>query len=275
MITTATRLYGLAAAAVGILSVAVPAQAHQQWLSPNFFFKPGESAWLSFDHTFGDQRFQASSGPGNYYNWWVVGPDGLRTNVPSLFLGRTRTVGEIELTDPGTYRIEAIENLMPWTQIKVDGENRWQPGTRADFAGYEILRSTVYFNKSVFYVTLGSMSESLLAGTGDPLEILLEDHPNDLRAGKKTRVRVLAFGKPLQNQEVRAFSEHSEGHDAFATCSTDVNGLCELEISPHGRFLLETNTEGAYPEGASTDGYRHSYSLMIEQRVENNATSED
>lgn len=270
------RLHCPAAAVVaGLVSFAGSSEAHQQWLSPNFFLKSGESAWVSFDHTFSDQRFQPDSGPGSYYSWWVVSPDGIRRNVPNLFLGRTRTVGEVELTDAGTYRIEAVEDLMPWTQIKVDGEDTWQPGVRADFDGFEIVRSNIYFNKSVSYVTLESISQSLLAGSGDPLEILFEDHPNDLQAGKKIRLRVLASGQSLTGQEVRVFSEQTEGHDASATCSTDANGICEIEMASPGRYLLETNTEGDNPEGSATDGYRHGYTVMIELKPADNAPETD
>ena len=268
MRNTIRRFHCLAAAAVvGLVSFTGSSEAHQQWLAPNFVFQSGESAWLSFDHAFGDRRFHSSSGPGSYYSWWIIGPDGLRRNVPHLFLGKTRTVGEIELTDPGTYRLEAVEDVMPWTQIKVDGEDKWQPGTRADFDRFEVVRSRVYFNKSVSYVTLESMSQSSLAGTGDPLEILFEDHPNDLYEGKGFQVRVLAFGRPLKNQEVRIFSEYSEGHDASETCSTDANGICEFEMRTPGRYLLATNTEGASPEDTATDGFSHGYSVLIELKT--------
>ena len=263
-----------AAVVLGLLSWTGSSEAHQQWLSPNGFFQSGESAWISFDHTFGDQRFQPGSGPGSYYAWWIVGPDGLKRNVPHLFLGRTRTVGEVELTEPGTYRLEAVEELMPWTRLKVDGEDTWQPGTRADFDGFEIESSTVYFNKSVSYVTLDSESESVLAATGDPLEILFEDHPNGLLAGKAFRVQVRTFGTPLANQEVRLFAEHSAGHDATETCSTDSGGFCTFELSAPGRYLLATNTEGATPDDPATDGFSHGYSVMIEMKAAAAASGE-
>lgn len=265
-----THVRNVAVAAVfGLVSYVGSSHAHQQWLSTNFDVHSGDSAWLSFDHTFGDRRFQPGSGPGSYYSWWIVGPDGLRRNVPHLFVGKTRTVGEIELSDPGTYRIEAVEDLMPWTQLKVDGKDVWQPGTRADFDGFDILRSRVYFNKSVSYVTLGSMSQSLMAATGDPLEILFEDHPNDLYEGKRFQVRILAFGEPLTSHEVRMFSEYSEGHDASATCSSDANGFCEFETPKPGRYLLAANTEGTSSEDAVTDGFSHGYSVMIEVKPVN------
>ncbi len=264
-----TRSLCLAVAAVaGLVSFAASSEAHQQWLAPNTFFQSGESAWVSFDHTFGDQRFQPGSGPGSYYIWWIVGPDGIQRNVPHLFLGRTRTVGEIELTEPGTYRLEAVEDQMPWTQIELDGNNTWQPGTRADFDGFDVVRSTMYFNKSVSYVTLESMSESVLASTGgDPLEILFEDHPNDLRTGTAFRVRVLASGEPLADQEVRIFSEQSVGHDATDTCSTDENGVCEIALSAAGRYLLATNAEGESPEASPTDGFSHGYTVLVDVKA--------
>ena len=259
-----TRRIFCLAAVIGLVSFSGTSVAHQQWLTPNFVFQSGESAWLSFDHTFGDQRFQAASGPGSYYSWWIVGPDGLRHGIPHLFLGKTRTVGEVELTEPGTYRLVAVEDMMPWTQLKIDGENTWQPGTRADFEGFEIERSTVFYNKSVSYVTLESTSVSSLGSTGDPLEIVFEQHPNDLKAGKGFQIRVLASGEPLSNQEVRMFSDYSQGHDPTETCSTDANGRCEFEMSKPGRYLLATNTEGDTSDIAATDGFSHGYSVVIE-----------
>ena len=274
MRTKNKRIHSLAAVvAMGLVSYGGSSAAHQQWIAPSFVFQSGESAWLSFDHTFGDRRFQPSSGPGSYYTWWIVGPDGLRRSVPHLFLGKTRTVGEIELTDPGTYRLEGVEDMMPFSQIKVNGENRWQPGTRADFDGIEVVGSRVYFLKSVSYVTLESMSRSALESTGDPLEILFEGHPNDLYEGKPFQVRVLAYGEPLTNQEVRIFSEHGEGHDATETCSTNASGLCEFEMRTSGRYLLATNTDGDSPESAVTDGFSHSYSVLIELKAANAATT--
>ena len=264
MQTFITRLTLLMAAVViGLVAFAAPSQAHQQWLAPNFLMQPGEKAWLSFDHTFGDQRFLPGSGPSSYFSWWIVGPDGLKRSFPYMFLGKTRAVGEIELTDAGTYRLEAVEDMMAWTLLKIDGEDTWQPGTRADFAGHEVVRSRVYFNKAVSYVTLESTSTSALAGTGDPLEIVFEQHPNDLIAGEGFTIRVLAFGEAVASQEVRVFADSSEGHDATGTCSTDSDGYCNFELAEAGRYLLATKTEGETPETDDTDGFSHGHAVVI------------
>ncbi|MEM9057489.1 MAG: DUF4198 domain-containing protein [Pseudomonadota bacterium] len=255
-----------AAACLALLWLPAVSGAHQQWLAANFTFKEGASAWLSFDHTFGDVRFQPDSGPSSYYTWWIVGPDGVRRSVPHLFIGKTRTVGEVELTEPGTYRIEGVEDSMPWTRIKVDGEERWQPGTRANFADVEVVRSRVYFNRSVSYVSLQSKSRRTLAATGAPLEIVFDDHPNELSHGQPIRVRVLASGRAVEEHEVRVFAERSEGHDASATCTTDSRGSCVFELPSAGRYLLATSAEGDHPEGADTDGFSHGFSVQVEVR---------
>lgn len=250
---------------VCLMVVASPGHAHQQWLAPNFFVDSRESAWLSFDHTFGDRRFQPDSGPGNYYHWWVVGPDGLRRPVPSIFVGKTRTVGEIELENAGTYRLEGEEDLMAWTQIKIDDKEAWYPGNRARFEGAEIIRSRLYFNKAIAYVTLGKSTGTALAPANDPLEIVFMDHPNELREGNSFQVKAMAYGKPLAGQEIRMYGEEGSAHDeASVVCTTDIDGLCRLKPPAMGRFLLVTTTEGDYPKAEETDGYSNSVSVLVE-----------
>ena len=247
------------------LTAVLPAQAHQQWLAPNFFYEPGDRAWLSFDHTFGDRRFRPSSGPGSYYRWWVVGPDGLKRPVPFIFLGKTRTVGEVELENAGTYRLEGAEEQMAWTLIRDDGEEKWHPGSRANFAGADIVRSRTYFNKALTYISLVSQDRAAVAASGDPLEVVFVNHPNELAVGQSFEVRVLASGGPLNAQAVHLFPEGGSAHDeATASCTTDAKGLCSFTVGAAGRFLLVTSTRGDHPKGADTDGFSHSVSVMVE-----------
>lgn len=250
-------------AALAVCLVAGYSQAHQQWLAPNTFRASGENLWISFDHTFGDQRFQPASGPGGYYSWWITGPDGLRRQVPFLFIGKTRTTGEVELKEAGTYRLEGVES-MSWSKLKIDGEAQWQPGTRSDYADYEVESSRYYFQKAVSYVTLESASQEALASTGEPLEILLVDHPNEWSAGEKLRIKVLASGKPVRQQSVKIFTEHTEGHDEEASCTTDRQGACAITAPATGRVLLLTSIEGDTPTPVGTDGYHYSVSVLLE-----------
>ncbi len=253
------------AAAVVLFAVVPSSDAHQQWLVPNFTMQSGESAWVSFDHTFSDSRFQAGSGPGSYYRWWVAGPDTFKRPVTLLYQGKTKTVGEVELEKAGTYRLEGVEAMMPWTLLKIDDKESWYSGSRDDFEGAEIVRSTLYFQKVLSYVTLDTTSRSVLAPTGDPLEIVFEDHPNKLREGQDLRFRVLASGEPLAGQTVNMFPEGGGGHDeAERTCTSDDDGSCRIALTEHGRYLLVARAQGDSQKPKGTDGYVHTVSIALD-----------
>lgn len=237
--------------------------AHQQWLAPHAFTLSGESAWISFDHTFSDQRFQPDSGTGGYYSWWITGPDGLKKQVPFLFVGKTRTTGEVELEAAGTYRLEGIESMF-WSKLIIDGETHWSPGTPEDYPDHEIEKSRYYFQKAVSYVTLESADKGALAPTGEPIEILFEDHPNEWREGKPLRIKVLSNGEPVAKQPVKIFTERTEGHDEEAVCTTDRRGACKISAPGSGKILLMTNIEGEKPAPAGTDGYYYGITVLLE-----------
>ncbi|MEM7219258.1 MAG: DUF4198 domain-containing protein [Pseudomonadota bacterium] len=249
------------------LSLPPNALAHQQWLLPNWFIDSGDGSWVTFDHTFSDSRFRPGSGPSSYYQWWAVGPENLKESIPFLYLGKTRAIGEIELTKPGTYRLEGVENRMAWTRIKVDGEERWQPGTRADHVGREILTSRSYFNKALAYVTLGESSSVPASTNGDPLEISFGVHPNRIAVGKTIRFRTLASGQALTGQDIEVYTELGGAHDdPVSRCTSDREGWCELIFERAGLHLLVTSARGEYPPGSETDGYSHGVNVML--RVE-------
>ena len=86
-------------------AVITPIFGHQEWILPNFFYTDDESPWLGIEHTASDQRFVPRHGSGTVLS--IIHPEGWRMGQPSsIFVGQTRTVGEIELREPGTYRIE-------------------------------------------------------------------------------------------------------------------------------------------------------------------------
>ncbi len=240
-------------------------QAHQQWLAPNLFVTDAEPVWITFDHTFSDRRFQPGSSPGAYYQWWVVSPDGVSQSVPSLFLGKTRTVGEIELQAPGTYRLEGVEASMPWTQLRIDGEERWQPGSRAEHVGSDIIVSRRYFSKALAYVSMGAPSATTTHATKDPLEITFDAHPNTLKSKEAFSVTVLSYGQVVSNQPVALYPERGSAHDdATVECRTDSQGRCSLNAPQPGRVILTTEAKGELDDDTTVDGYVHRVSVMLE-----------
>ena len=77
-------------------AVITPVFGHeqQQRILPNFFYTNDEFPWLGIEHISGNQRF---SGYGLGTPLWITHPKGWRTRPSSIFVGQTRTVGEIQL----------------------------------------------------------------------------------------------------------------------------------------------------------------------------------
>ena len=182
-----------------------PCAAHQKWLLPNFFVAAKGPVWLSFDVTWSDTPFTAEAGVGTQ-PISVIGPDGVRQTPPSIFVGKTKSVAEMELTKPGTYRLEAIDPLAYWTQVEQNGKEQWVRKPKNEVAGLPIKRSDLYWSKAAAYVTLGDPTDVPPPNNEDPLDILLEQHPNRLTVGDTLNVQVVSYGKPLPNAEIKLFA---------------------------------------------------------------------
>ncbi|MEM9316530.1 MAG: DUF4198 domain-containing protein, partial [Pseudomonadota bacterium] len=154
---------------------------------------------------------------------------------------------------------------MAWTQLRIDGEKRWQPGSRAEHVGSDIIASRRYFSKALAYVSIGSPSATTTAATGDPLEIVFDVHPNRLRAQDAFSVTIRSYGRALSDQPVQLYPERGSAHDeATAECRTDSKGRCTLKVQQPGRVLLTTQAKGELDNDPTVDGYIHHVSVMLE-----------
>lgn len=242
-----------------------PTHAHQQWVLPNFFVTEtkDESVWLGFEHALGDHRFVPSAGPGPAMIW-ITGPEDELTPPSFVYTGKTRTLAEIELTKPGTYRVTAEEPEAYWTKIKEGDKSRWLRMPRDRVAGKTIEMSKRYWAKAITYVTFKRQTRGPLAVQGDPLELQPVDHPNAIRAGQPFRFRVLAEGKPLQGQEIKVYDDAGHGHDATTTAKSRADGIVRLRLARSGRYLLSVRNEIAAPGDPKADAYSYSVYVMID-----------
>ena len=258
-------LITVACIAVALWARERPSHAHQQWVMPSFFVSDSKDAsvWLGFEHALGDRRFVPSAGPGPSL-LWVTGPDDELISPSFVYTGKTRTLAELELTKPGTYRIAAEEPEAYWTKIKDGAKSRWLRMPRDRVTGKTIEVSKRYWAKAITYVTFRERTTGPLAMQGDPLELLLIDHPNAIRAGQSFRVRVLADGKPLAGRDIKVFADASSGHDAAATFKSRADGLAQLRLARPGRYLLSVRNEVAAPGDPKADAYSYSVYVMVE-----------
>jgi uncharacterized GH25 family protein len=238
--------------------------AHQKWLLPNFFVTEKAPVWLSFDVTWSDTPFTAEAGVGTQ-PVSVIGPDGVSQTPTGMFVGKTKSVAEVELIKPGTYRLEAIDPLTYWTQVEKDGKEQWTRKPKNEVAGLPIKRSDLYWSKATAFVTVGEPTAVPPPNT-DPLDILLEQHPNRVTVGESLDLRVLTYGKPLPNAEIKLFAPESRGHEPSQRVTCDNDGRAAITIEAAGRFLVVCQLERKVTDDPKADLHAFNVYLTLEIR---------
>jgi uncharacterized GH25 family protein len=194
--------------------------AHQKWLGPNVFVAEKAPVLVSFDVTWSDQPFTAESGVGDQ-PIEVIGPNGERIAPWQVFVGKTKTTAEVELSKPGTYRLQAVDSLTYWTRVERDGQQQWLKKPKNEVTGAKITRSDLYWSKAMAYVTVGQPTETPPPHDSEPLDIVLDMHPSKLFVGSEFAMRVVSYGKPVPSAEMKVFGANTTGHEPSQTVQCD------------------------------------------------------
>lgn len=253
------KAYGIALACL-VFGNAHPCRAHQKWLCPNVFAAEKAPVWISFDVTWSDQPFTAERGIGDQ-PLWVIASDGRREAPRHVFIGKTKSVAEVELKKEGTYCLEAVDPLKYWTQIEKNGTQQWLEKSKDEVTNEKIIRADLYWSKALAYVTVGEPSDLPPPDDADPLCIVLNDHPSQLKVGTESELRVLSFGKPLPDAEIKIFSTDSSGHDPKQTIQCDSQGTAKLKLKLPGRYLLACSVERQVGDDPKAD--IHSFNMYL------------
>ncbi|MEO1339303.1 MAG: DUF4198 domain-containing protein, partial [Myxococcota bacterium] len=203
---------------------------------------------------------------------WVNGPDSEKKAPSFVYTGKTRTLAEIKLEKPGTYRITANEPEEYWSKLIEGKKTRWVPLAGDRLAGKKVEISKRYWSQSVAYVTVGKPTNDVLASDSAPLELIPTEHPSQLSDNKPFRIRVLANGKPLSDREIEVFGDATNGHEALFTVKSDSKGYAQIRGLKPGRYLLSTRHEIPSPSDSKADAYVYSINLMV--KVEAKTKSE-
>ena len=250
-----------------VWAASISCQAHQKWLLPNFFNAEKGPVWLSFDVTWSDTPFAAESGIGEQ-PLAVVRPDGRRDTPPSVFVGKTKSVAEVELSDPGTYRLEAIDPLTYWSQVETDGKEKWLRVPKNEVKEGTVKRSDLYWSKAVAFVTLGEPTDLPPPDASEPLELVLTQHPSRLTAGDKLELRVVSYGEPVPGAEIQIFGPSATGHAPTATIKCNDEGVGSYELPATGRFLFSAELEQKTPDDPKADLKSFHVYLTVEVRAD-------
>ena len=172
-------------------------------------------------------------------------PEGKATLLDVAYRGRGVASVAVELR-PKAIRIPPREFEAYLTEIGADdalGERRRRNETR--LPGRE-----VYQKLPKTFLDMGP-SAVLTPPIGLPMELVVEQHPFQLRAGSSLVLTVLREGKLLPNQFVRAFGEDGK---VYFSGRTDGNGQLDVPLPKPGRVLLAATAIRRLAEGTRQAG---------------------
>jgi uncharacterized GH25 family protein len=241
--------------------------AHQKFLWPNVFSASKVPVWISFDVTWSDHPFFAETGVGDQ-PITLTNPDGKRVAPSRIFIGKTKSTAEAELTSEGTYRLEAVDELTYWTRIEKDGREQWIKKPKNEVTGEKITRADLYWAKALAYVVVGKGSPLLSQDAGDPLEIRPTVPPNEIFVGSPCALAVSSFGKPAAGAEVKVYDSHSTGHDPLKSITCDDQGVATFQPESAGMYLFSCELEQKQANDPKADVHSFNFYLTLLIRPE-------
>ncbi|PLR20587.1 DUF4198 domain-containing protein [Caulobacter zeae] len=228
--TLRKRLLALTAATVA-LTLPLAAHAHRAWFVPSATILSGEGSWVTVDAAISNELFYPDHRAMRVDGVVITTPDGSTEPLKNASTGQYRSVFDVELAKPGTYKIGTASSsvMASWTE---NGEVKRFRGSADDFAkqvpaGAADLKTIKSFNRNETFVTRGAPTDTVLKPTGKGLELVPVTHPNDVVATEAATFKFLIDGKPAADLEV-----------------TFVPGNSRYRATP-GEIKVKTGADGA------------------------------
>jgi uncharacterized GH25 family protein len=260
--------------ALALTGLALNAQAHRPWMVPSSSMVDAKDPWVTVDAAISEDLFDIDHQPVKLDALEITGPDGARVLPENSVTGRLRSVFDVKMAKPGTYKAAIVsQNMM--ASYKLNGEmKRWR-GSEEAFAkeipadAQDVKATRVHSRLETFF-SANSTSDAVFKPTGVGLELVPLSHPNDMRVGEKARWRFLLDGKPAANQafSLVAGGVRYRGVLGEIRQSTDAKGEISFTIPAAGMYFLSSSWPAAAPAVAGQPPVqpprRVSYSATVE-----------
>lgn len=256
-----------------ILSLALqPAHAHRFWIIPSSTVLSGEKPWVTIDAAISNTLFFPDHNAPDLQSIAVTNPSGASVEKQNASKGKFRSTFDLELSEPGTYRI-AVNRSSLMASWMEDGERKRWRGTPQELAaanlkdkpGLQVSRNDARVET---FVTSGEPTLAALKPTGKGLELVIaENHPNDLFAGEEVSFILHMDGKPAASCEVTCIKgdDRYRNETGEQTVTTNPQGKFTLSFPEAGRYWLNANVSGVPTEtDGITIGSRMSYTATFE-----------
>lgn len=274
------RLPIAASAAFFALSLQ-PAFAHRFWIVPSSTVLSGENPWVTVDAAISNSLFFPDHAAPDLSAFSVVSPSGKPVAIQNGSKGKYRSTFDVELNEPGTYRIGTVRDTIS-VSYEENGETKRERGTEQtlDLAALKTKPGfTMSRNHSRVETFVTSGEPTPIKPTGKGLELVMDKtHPNDLFSGEPVTFFLHLDGKPAAKCEVTFV----KGDDRYRSepgevkVITDESGKFELNIPEAGRYWLTASAGAAGRGGPPQGGGESNRPVRAEgaQRVEGGPRAE-
>ena len=256
-------------AALGALLFASGAsEAARPWILPSQTIVARNGGWVTFDAAMADDLFSFNQGAMPLDQLSITTPDGAPLEPQNVAKGKTRSSFDLELRNPGTYRI-AIAGDSVMARWEEDGKpKRWR-GTPAEMAA-NIPANAVNLEVEQMqrrvetFVTVGAPTGLKASGTG--LELAVQRHPNDLYAGEAAKLRFLLDGQPAKELDVEIIAAGTRYRDSPdpMTLRTDKDGVVTITWPAAGLYWLGAELDDEHATVPNVKKRRASYNATFE-----------
>lgn len=253
-------------AATVLSAFILPVVAHTPYLVPGSF-EPVRGDLVTLDASFTEEFFVPEIAF-DKSEFFVISPDGTKSEVDTHHLLKTRNVVEHEIKEKGTYRFSTGKRLGRVFKVyELNGEREsLENPTDPVPEGGKLLSFFQSVTMAETYVTNGKPSEAALKAKNTGLEFVALTHPNDLFVGDALELKSLFNGVPMKDFDIFVF--HAQ--DQFGTkdeglkITTDENGLFSFTAEQEGAYLLRGRYRTPAPKGSPAPEYSYTYTLVIE-----------
>ena len=254
------------------LALAMPlaAQAHKMWMVPSATNVSGADPWVTVDAAVSNDLFNPDHMPVALDRVVITAPDGQAVKLENGVTGQYRSVFDVHLSEPGTYRIAAVNGGL-FANYEVNGEKKRWRGDAANLskeipAGAKNVDISESINRVETFVSNGKPGGMALKPTGKGLELVPVTQFTDLMTGDRATFQLLLDGKPAAGLKVTAIA----GETRYRNAQEDIDSTTDKG----GKFSFNWPHAGMYWINASTQDDKTSIKQAKQRRLSYSATLE-
>ena len=266
-------------AAAALLSIPAALSAHRMWMLPSATVFSGTDGWVTVDAAVSNDLFFFDHQPLRLDGVKVWQPDGSEGTLQNGATGRYRSVFDVKLDKPGTWKIGTQMSAVMGS-FKVGGvETRIggrrgppQPGAPAPLTVADIpanatdVKVTEVSGRNDIFLTAGAPTTTVLKTTGKGLEFSPITHPDELVAGETAKFKFLVDGKPAAGLKVTVIpgGKRYRNDEGARELTTGADGVLNVDWPAAGMYWLNATLTDAKATTPRATERRMSYVTTLE-----------